>query len=176
MWTKLTSSLILATLLGGYAAAAAAADIYTIYLVRHAEKVADGSYNPELTVCGKQRAGELANIFRSVKLEAVYSSGYTRTLDTARPTAEAHKLPINHYDPAKLDEIAGILTGRGQDALVVGHSDTTAVLAGLLVEEQLGEFDESIYDRIYQVVLSDNEGRIHILHQSFVCNTAGAKT
>jgi len=54
----------------------------------------------------------------------------------------------------------------------VGHSDTTAVLAGLLVGEKLEEFDENIYDRLYQVVLSDRGGRIDILPQSFQCQSA----
>jgi len=72
-----------------------------------------------------------------------------------------------------LEEFALTLKEHRRDALVVGHSNTTAVLAGLLVgDESFSTFDESIYDRIYQVVLSDSGGRIHILQQTFSCTSA----
>lgn len=79
-------------------------------------------------------------------------------------------MDIIHYDPRELEDIKNMLMARKRDALVVGHSNTTAVLAGLLVAKPLDAFDESIYDRIYQVVLSDSGGRIHILHQTYKCN------
>jgi 2-keto-3-deoxy-galactonokinase len=53
--------------------------------------------------------------------------------------------------------------------LVVGHSNTTAVLAGLLIGEEMGSFDESIYNRVYQVVIAGDDRRLHILHTAFVC-------
>ena len=59
---------------------------------------------------------------------------------------------------------------RRQDALVVGHSNTTGVLAGLLVGEELGGFDLDIYDRIYQVVIYKDTGRLHLLHSVFDCD------
>ena len=57
-----------------------------------------------------------------------------------------------------------------QDALVVGHSNTTGVLAGLLVGEEIGDFDLDIYNRVYQVVIYENRGRLHLLHTAFDCN------
>jgi hypothetical protein len=57
-----------------------------------------------------------------------------------------------------------------QDALVVGHSNTTGVLAGLLVGEEIGEFDLAIYNRVYQVVIYQNSSRLHLLHTAFDCN------
>ncbi len=148
--------------------------IYTIYLVRHAEKVIGTSPDPTLTECGNRRAENLAEIFGSVDLAEIYSSDYQRTLNTAKPTADAQQKNITFYNPRNLLKIAERLKEKKRDALVVGHSDTTAVLAGLLVGEVFEEFDESIYDRLYQVVLSGSGGRIHILHQAFVCDAANS--
>lgn len=99
-------------------------DLQTIYPVRHAEKIVHCTKDPALTLCGKERAQALADMFRSIDLNRIYSS------------------------------------------------DTTATLAGLLIkDESHGSFDEKIYDRIYQVVLSDRAGRNHLLHQNFRCSS-----
>jgi hypothetical protein len=79
-------------------------------------------------------------------------------------------LSIQSYEPDALGEMAEELIRNGQDALVVGHSNTTAVLAGMLVGEELGSFDESIYNRVYQVVVSKADRRLHVLHTSFDCS------
>ena len=144
-------------------------DDQTIYLIRHSEKVADGSNDPALTQCGKQRSELLAKFFHSIKLTGIYSSSYTRTLETAQPTASNQQLKVQLYDPRKLEAFSQRLKAEKGNALVVGHSDTTAVLAGMLAGESLEAFDESIYDRIYQVVISGGHGRVHIKHQDFSC-------
>ena len=64
--------------------------IFTIYLVRHSEK--DVSFNnsadPPLTPCGEQRSKSLSRFFKDVPLSAIYSTDYTRTKNTALPTAK----------------------------------------------------------------------------------------
>ena len=102
-------------------------------------------------------------------LEAVYSTQYRRTLNTALPTAKAKGLEIEAYNPQALQKMAAQLLQKQQDVLVVGHSNTTGVLAGLLVQEDIGAFDESIYNRIYQVVVSESGGRLHVMHTAFQC-------
>ncbi|MBV43018.1 MAG: histidine phosphatase family protein [Crocinitomicaceae bacterium] len=143
--------------------------LFTIYLVRHAEKQTD-SNDPPLTECGVERSASFSALFESVTLEAVYSTDYKRTQSTALPTATDQGLSIQSYEPDALGEIAEELIRNGQDALVVGHSNTTAVLAGMLVGEELGSFDESIYNRVYQVVVSKADRRLHLLHTSFDCS------
>ena len=63
-----------------------------------------------------------------------------------------------------------LLIANQQDALVVGHSNTTGVLAGLLVGEEIGAFDLDIYDRVYQALIYKNSGRLQLLHTAFDCN------
>lgn len=145
--------------------------MFTIYLVRHAEKVLskDNPRNPALTPCGEQRAASLEVFLSQVQLDAVYSSDFTRTRHTAKPVAENRNMEIRLYDHKKLPEIAKVLLERKEDALVVGHSNSTPVLAGLLVGKELEPIDESIYNRIYQVVISKETGRLHVLHSTFDC-------
>jgi len=147
-------------------------EIFTIYLVRHAEKdlSANNSSDPPLTECGEQRAESLKRLLSDVHLDRVYSTNYNRTKNTALPTAISKGLKVVEYNPQNLKYFSKLLIDSSQDALVVGHSNTTGVLAGLLVGEDIGDFDLAIYNRVYQVVLYKNNGRLHLLHTSFSCN------
>jgi broad specificity phosphatase PhoE len=146
-------------------------EIFTIYLARHAEQQSGASdpANPPLTSCGELRAESLARILGEIKLEKIYSTSYQRTMSTALPTAEYHQLEVETYDPRKLGEFSSLLLDRKQSALVVGHSNTTGVLAGLLAGEEGEAFDEDIFDRLYQVVILAGQGHINILQQAFRC-------
>lgn len=145
---------------------------FTVFLVRHAEKQADKN-DPALTECGAQRAQGLAQLLNSVNLKHVYSTDYQRTLSTAAPVASSHNLEVELYDPKNLDEIKITLLNRKQDALVVGHGNTTGVLAGMLVTQELEDPMYHSYDRIYQVVIFNNSGQVHLLHDTFKCGKPG---
>jgi len=144
---------------------------FTIFLVRHAEKdLSSGSpSDPPLTTCGEKRSESLSRFFSAVDLDVIYSTDYIRTKSTALPTATTKGLGIEIYDPDKLKEFSDSLLEKKQDALVVGHSNTTAVLAGLLVGKELGEFDLNIYNRVYQVVVYKDNDQLHLLHTAFQC-------
>jgi broad specificity phosphatase PhoE len=105
------------------------AESQTWYFVRHFEK--QQGDNPSLTEAGKARAEALAVFFSEKSLNSVYSTDYNRTLETATPVAELKGLAIESYEPRKLVEFAAEL--RTQDhVLVVGHSNTTPELLGLM--------------------------------------------
>lgn len=169
--TSIQTLALLVLMLGGVLSIGAQSsdDIFTIYLVRHAEKLSDAP-NPELTSCGEERAERLSSFFGDVSLGAVYSTDFKRTKSTALPTANAKGLEIQEYNPYELEEFKQHLLDSKEDVLVVGHSNTTGVLAGLLVGEEIGEFDLSIYNRVYQVVIAGDNGRLHVLHTSFTCS------
>ena len=145
-------------------------EIFTIYLVRHSEKdlLSNDHSDPPLSKCGEQRSESLSVFFRDVNLDVIYSTDYNRTRKTALPTALSKGLIIKKYNPQYLEEFSKSLINNKQDVLVVGHSNTTAVLAGLLVGKELGAFDLDIYDRIYQVMISKNASQINLLHSTFV--------
>ena len=152
-------------------APAPASAIYSVFLVRHAEKlgVEAGGKDPGLTDCGRRRAGHLARQLAEVPVRRVYSTGYRRTLATAAPVAE-RGVPLERYDPQRLPELAKRLLQEAEDALVVGHSNTTEVLAGLLAGFTGEAYDERYYDRLYQVIISGDQRRLIQLQQGFDCS------
>jgi broad specificity phosphatase PhoE len=135
-------------------AAAEPREATTVYLVRHAEKAA-GSENPALTEAGEQRASALANLLRDAGVDVIYSTDYRRTRDTAAPVAVQLGLNVTIYDPSNLGELAADIRRQGGRCLVVGHSNTTPELVGLLGGEPGAAIDEkSEYDRLYVLTIA----------------------
>jgi broad specificity phosphatase PhoE len=137
------------------AADIAAADP-TIYLVRHTEKVGDGSRNPALTDLGKQRAITIADLLREKPVTHVFSTPYTRTRQTATPTAIAHGLEIEEYDPSEAEKMVSKLKTLTGTILVTGHSNTIPGLVNLLTGETFADLDESVYDHVFIVSINEN--------------------
>lgn len=130
--------LMLALLLSCVAAPAVQA-LDTLYLIRHGEKEVPwpktlGTYQP-LDDAGRQRAAmwadELADIDLKEPIAAVYSSPYSRTVQTALPVARALGLTVQ-VDPASAEKgsiaafVETLKTQHASDGavVVVGHSDT----------------------------------------------------
>ncbi|HJS74473.1 MAG TPA: histidine phosphatase family protein [Vicinamibacteria bacterium] len=123
-----------------------------VVLVRHAEKV-DESAASALTAAGQARARALGAMLKDAGIQAVFSTDYRRTLDTAKPTAEAVSKLIEIYDGDDLAGFAKALRARGNRALVVGHSDTTPELVSLLGGESGPPIASDEYDRIYLLTI-----------------------
>ena len=124
-----------------------------VFLVRHGEKV-DASEDPELSAAGRNRATALARILRSAEVEYVHSSDFIRTRDTAAPTAIAHGLEVELYDPRDLPTLAETLRRTGGRHLVVGHSTTTPPMVELLGGKSSSAInEEGEFDRLYIVTI-----------------------
>jgi broad specificity phosphatase PhoE len=143
----------LATLL---ALPALAADIY---LVRHAEKQIDAPEDPNLTETGRLRAANLAVMLKSAGIDRVLTTEFKRTRETAAPVAEVAGVEMEIYDPTGLDALAARLLESKDNALVVGHSNTTPELVDLLGGEGGPPIVEAWeYDRLY--LLQTNNGKV----------------
>lgn len=118
------------------------------FLVRHAEK-ADQSEDPPLTEQGRARAEGLARLLKDAGVGTIYSSDFVRTRDTAAPLARALGLEVTSYDPKALPALADALLASPGRYLVVGHSNTTPEMAGLLGGEPGAPIPEDEYDRLY---------------------------
>jgi len=118
------------------------------FLVRHAEK-ADQSEDPPLTEQGQLRAEGIARLLKDAGVERIYSSDFIRTRETAAPLADALDLEVVSYDPKALAALADRLLSSGGRCLIVGHSDTTPELAGLLGGAPGPPIPEDEYDRLY---------------------------
>ena len=132
-------------------ASTAAALDNVVVLVRHAEKV-DDSRDAELSETGRARAEVLAALLKDMKIDTIYSSDYIRTRDTARPLAEALGLELELYNPGDLEALATKLRAAEGRILVVGHSNTTPRLVGLIGGEPGTDIADDEYDRLYIVV------------------------
>ena len=134
---------------------AAEASAQTIYLVRHAEKLTGD--DPALTPQGHERAQALRDWLLDKNIEAIYSSDFVRTQQTAAPLANALGLTVRAYDPSKLEALVMEITDFGQTALVVGHSNTTPPLAEIFGAPSFGPIIEATeYDRLYEIVRVDD--------------------
>ena len=73
-----------------------AQEVTTYYFIRHAEKlrVDKTDRNPNLNLKGFKRAEAWKEVFSNISFDAIYSTDYTRTKLTAKPTADSKNLPI----------------------------------------------------------------------------------
>lgn len=124
--------------------------ITTFILVRHAEKVADGSKDPELTEQGKARALRLADMLQRQSVGAIYSTGFKRTTNTVNPLALKFNLPVQQYEAFKESEILKMLElYRGKTIVVVGHSNNIPWIANLLLgKKEFEDYDDGYYENI----------------------------
>jgi phosphohistidine phosphatase SixA len=127
----------------------------TVILLRHAEKdLSDmDDPNPELSAEGKLRAQRLVNLVNKYQPDAIYSTNYIRTRATVAPLAQSRRMMYQFYDPRNLNQMRDlILAGKIKRLVVVGHNNTTPMLANLLIgQEKYKKLDESEYDKIWIV-------------------------
>ena len=135
--------------------ASALADAHFIYLTRHAEKAATGN-DPALTAEGKVRAQNIAATLKKAGIKHIYSTNFLRTQQTAAPISALLGLPVVTYDPAQLAAFAQQLKALPDNSLVVGHSDTTPDLIGLLGGDAVPAIAETEFDRLYQVSIGQD--------------------
>jgi len=115
-----------------------------IILVRHAEKSATGNTedmakgDPDLSTEGRERAERLAKAVKRYRPDVIYATEYKRTRQTAEPLAKLRHKEIQTFDPAKqADLVPLMLNGKPKRYVIVGHSNTTPALAGLLLKKDV---------------------------------------
>ena len=160
--------ILLLTLGIGSACTTQTDDSFTLYLVRHAEKQADGGEDPGLTDAGIYRSEQLAKWLQDKDIREVWSSDYQRTRDTAGPLVSALGLEMTLYDPRDLPALSEELLGNRDNALIVGHSNTTPDLTRLLCQCDISDMDESEYDQLYVVSVQRGETTVEISRQSLL--------
>lgn len=132
----------------------------TVIFVRHAEKAAEPADNPGLSDAGKRRAAELArqlvdaDVIPGLGVDAVYSTPFRRTEETAKLVADALGLPVISYDAADTELFIEDLVReyKGKIILVVGHSNTVPeMIGGMGASKNVPPIAEKEYDNIYIV-------------------------
>ena len=132
----------------------------TYYLIRHAEKVRidNTNRNPNLNKNGQERAEKWANRFKNVPFDAIYSTNYNRTIQTATPTAESKNLEIQTYNPSKMYDSIFKQATKGKTVLIVGHSNTTPIFVNKILEEEKYQFmDDNNNASLYIVTITGDK-------------------
>ena len=135
-------------------------EVTTYYFIRHAEKlrIDKTDKNPNLNDDGLKRAEAWKEVFSTISFDAVYSTDYSRTKLTAKPTADSKNLPLLLYSPSNMYSDAFKNKTKGKTVLVVGHSNTTNVFANkVLGVEKYDKINDSNNSNLYIVTLIDGK-------------------
>ena len=132
----------------------------TYYFIRHAEKDRSDktNENPHLTEVGKKRAEHWNSILKHIKFDAVYSTDYNRTKETAKPIAIKNELELILYHPHKLDKKTFLNDTKDKTVLVVGHSNTTPTFVNSILGYKKHEnIDDSNNGNLYIITIIDRK-------------------
>ena len=128
----------------------------TIIFFRHAEQTSHDEADPPLSEAGQRRVAELTRQLVDADvvagIDAIYSTPYIRSLETARPLADQLDLPINSYAADDTEEILDTIlkNHKGKIILVIGHSNTLPVLiANLGASKKVPAIAQNEFDNIY---------------------------
>lgn len=133
--------------------------ITTYYLIRHAEKDRSNpsDRDPALSEAGLKRAENWNIYLKDVDFDMVYSTDYKRTKQTAMPIAQRIGKEISLYDPRDMASDEFMTITKGKTVLVVGHSNTTPVLANKLSgENKYDMIADSNNSNLYIITLSED--------------------
>jgi len=129
----------------------------TVIIFRHADKeapVEGDDSDPDISIEGQKRAVRLVKVLKKYKPARLFSTNYARTIQTVTPLSRIKNLPVEFYEPGKMNELVEkILASENQRKIaVVGHNSTAFQLANLLLK-----------DSKYTMPADNDYGRIWIL-------------
>jgi 2,3-bisphosphoglycerate-dependent phosphoglycerate mutase len=129
------------------------------YLVRHAEKAADGTEDPDLSPAGQARAQKLVSMLKENKIEGLYATSYKRTRQTLQPLADTLHLEISTYNHRDAKDVERLIHHcKGKTVVIAGHSNSIPQLANILIGDEIyEELDESEYTRMWEIILTGNQ-------------------
>lgn len=122
-----------------------------VVLVRHAERGTEPADDPALTPAGQRRALALAQALEDARIEAIITTQFRRTRETARPLAKRLEMEaeVVGTGSAGLDahvaEVVAAVRRHDGPVLVVGHSNTIPAIAAALGGPALPELCETTF-------------------------------
>ena len=135
-------------------------EMTTYYLIRHAEKDRTNKANrdPSLNKKGQERVKIWTNYFENIDLDAVYSTQFKRTMQTAKTIAENKSLEIQNYDPLKMYDAVFQKETKEKKVLIVGHSNTTPSFVNkILGEKKYKNMNDRDNSTLYIVTIKGDE-------------------
>lgn len=153
--------------------------VTTVFLVRHAEKAATPREDPPLLESGNKRAQELGRVLAKVGIKAIYTSQFLRTKQTSEPlagslgisiTAMPIRMSASNPREVSAESIKAIadkvLDRAGENALIVGHSNTVPEVIRALGGDVVPTIDEAEFDDLF-VVTVYARGKARVTHLKY---------
>ncbi|ABV86169.1 histidine phosphatase family protein [Shewanella pealeana] len=142
-----------------------------VVLVRHAEKIEEGSRNPILTEAGQQRALALSEALKPLELSQLIASNYQRTQLTLDPIASQRKLPVIIADTqfgteAHVASVVTLVNQTSGNSLIAGHSNTVPLIIKALGGPIIPAIDEAQYGTLYLLSIAKS-GEITLTQSHF---------
>ncbi len=151
----------------------------TVFLVRHAERADAPREDPPLLETGTARAQSLARILAKSGIKAIYTSQYLRTKATAEPLAKqlgVESVAISlktsaanprQVTPESIKEITDKIFQRpGENALVIGHSNSVPDVIKALGGDVVPTIDEKEFNDLF-VVTVYAKGKARVTHLKY---------
>ncbi|MFZ0062397.1 MAG: phosphoglycerate mutase family protein [Pyrinomonadaceae bacterium] len=139
-------------------AAQQAAQPKTIILVRHAEKmvVPPENKDPDLSVQGEARAKEIARMFGSSGITAIYATQFKRTQQTVKPLADRLRVPVTVVEAKKTSDLVSQIRARsaGETIFIAGHNNTVPEIIAALGGPSLPIIPETEFDNLYILTIT----------------------
>lgn len=151
----------------------------TFILLRHAERDNSPTANladRDLTDAGRQRSLRFFETAKPYKPEQIFSTIYRRARETVAPLAQNlnadRRIQIQIYDFSKIEEfVERLLKLDAKTVVVAGHSNTTPMLANLLIREnKYKDMSENEYDKIWIIKIKRKKGKFEKIVAEEVIN------
>jgi len=149
----------------------------TVYVVRHAEKIASGdslakmmANDPPLSEAGKVRALVLRDELKNKHIKHIYSTNTVRTLSTAEPLSNAIGIKTAVY--SNIDSLVSLIRTVKGNVLVVGHSNTVDDIVNKLCGEVklASDLKDAEYDNLFIVKFKGRKAIFDHQHYGYPSN------
>lgn len=139
---------------------AAQKDVITrVFVLRHAEKADNGTKDPPLSAAGRSRALALATLLSKTPVDAIYSTPYKRTRETAGILSTQKRIAVEEYNPADTQAVKGLVSKqKGKSIVFVGHSNTVPLILNTLTQStEHKDLPEDEFDNLWILLLKGDE-------------------
>src|SRR5438046_4254848 len=126
-----------------------------VVIVRHAEKATDGGRDPDLSLAGRARADELAQILKDSGITAFFTSEFKRTQETAAPAAASTHVTPTVIAAKDTGGLVAKLHQLNSNALVIAHGDTIPNIIKALGINSPINIPDADYSELFIVILGD---------------------
>ena len=127
--------------------------VATVFLVRHAERLND-SDTTSISEVGIERAKDLAHAVSVAGIQRIYVSEKARTLQTAFPASSQLGVMSAAITANEINRYAdSVKAHRGENILIVGHSDTVPLIIGKLGVSPPPTIGGSEFDNLFVVTV-----------------------